>query len=69
VYSNSDFISFFLCYKLEVVTSKESIQAFCLRNKVPYNLFEKWYKNTRYKLISVKVSDHPDSGQSEQPEP
>lgn len=35
VYSNSDFISFFLRYKSEVVTSKKYIQAFCLRNKVP----------------------------------
>ena len=61
MYSNSDFISFFLCYKLEVVTSKESIQAFCLRNKVPYNLFEKWYKDTRHKLVPVHVEGAPAS--------
>ena len=43
MYSNSDFERFFLRYKSEALMNKESIQAFCLRNKVPYNLFEQWY--------------------------
>ena len=47
------------------MTSKESIQSFCLRNSVPYNLFEKWYKDTRHKLVPVKVEGQPDSGQPE----
>ena len=41
MYSNSDFEHLFLRCKSESVTGQESIQAFCLRNKVPYNLFEK----------------------------
>lgn len=65
MYSNSDFENFFLRYKSEAVISKESIQSFCLRNKVPYNLFEKWYKDTRHKLVPVKVDGQPDSGQRE----
>lgn len=68
MYSNSDFESFFIRYKSEAVTSKESIQSFCLRNKVPYNLFEKWYKDTRHRLVPVKVEGQPDSGQREHPE-
>lgn len=68
MYSNSDFENFFLRYKSEAVTSKESIQSFCLRNKVPYNLFEKWYKDTRHKLVPVKVEGQPDSVQTEHPE-
>ena len=60
MYSNSDFENFFLRYKSEAVTSKESIQSFCLRNNVPYNLFEKWYKDTRHKLVPVKVDGQPE---------
>lgn len=41
MYSNSDFERLFLRYKSEAFSSKESIESFCLRNKVPYNLFEK----------------------------
>lgn len=65
MYSNSDFENFFLRYKSEAVTSKESIQSFCLRNNVPYNLFEKWYKDTCHKLVPVKVEGQPYSGQPE----
>ena len=36
----------------------ESIQAFCLKNKVPYNLFHKWYKDTRYQIVSVHIEGH-----------
>ena len=37
----------------------ESIQAFCLKNKVPYNLFHKWYKDTRHQIVPVHVEGHP----------
>ena len=69
MYSNSDFERFFLRYKSEALTNKESIQSFCFRNKVPYNLFEKWYKDTRHKLVPVQVSCQPDSGQPEHSDP
>ena len=59
MYSNSDFERFFIRYKAEAVPGKESIQTFCLKNKVPYNLFEKWYKDTRHKLVSVQVKGQP----------
>lgn len=38
----------------------ESIQVFCLKNKVPYNLLHKWYKDTRHQIVPVQVE-----GQSE----
>ena len=28
---------------------------FCLKNKVPYNLFHKWYKDTRHHIVPVQV--------------
>ena len=39
----------------------ESIQAFCLKNKVPYNLFHKWYKDTRHQIVPVHVEGHPEA--------
>lgn len=69
MYSNSDFERFFLRYKSEALTTKESIQAFCLRNNVPYNLFEKWYKDTRHKLVPVKVTGQPEQLESPESDP
>lgn len=40
----------------------ESIQHFCVRNKVPYNIFSKWYKDTRQKIVEVTVDDRPSEG-------
>ena len=40
MYSNSDFERFFIRYKAGAAPSGESIQKFCFRNKLPYNLFE-----------------------------
>lgn len=67
MYSNSDFERLFLRYKSESFSSKESIESFCLRNKVPYNLFEKWYRDTRHKLVPIQVSGHPDTVTSVSP--
>lgn len=61
MYSNSDFERFFIRYKAEAAPSGESMQKFCFRNKLPYNLFEKWYKDTRHKLVSVHVEGAPAS--------
>ena len=35
----------------------ESLQSFCVRNKVPYNIFQKWLKDTRKKVVAVWVDD------------
>lgn len=61
MYSNSDFKRFFIRYKSEAVMNKESIHSFCLRNKVPYNLLDKWYRDTRHELIPVKAEGYLDS--------
>lgn len=31
----------------------------CLGNQVPYNIFQKWYKGTRNKIVKVKVDGIP----------
>jgi len=33
----------------------ESFQSFCVKNKVSYNIFQKWYKDIRNKVFEVKV--------------
>lgn len=59
MYSNSDFERFFIRYKAEAVPAGESLQSFCFRNKLPYNLFDKWYKDTRCKIVPVHVEGTP----------
>ena len=46
-------------YKLEGVPKGISIEQFCLSNKVPYNLFEKWYKDTRKKIVPIQILGTP----------
>ena len=43
MYSYNEFECLFLRYKLEGGPNGIFIEQFCLFNKVPYNLFEKWY--------------------------
>ena len=30
-----------------------------MRNKVPYNIFSKWYKDIRKQIVEVTVNGHP----------
>ena len=59
MYSYNDFERLFLRYKLEGIPAGVSIEKFCMSNKVPYNLFVKWYKDTRKRIIPVQVLGAP----------
>ena len=59
MYSYNDFERLFLRYKLEGIPAGVSIEKFCMSNKVPYNLFAKWYTDTRKKIIPVQVLGAP----------
>ena len=59
MYSYNDFERLFLRYKLEGIPAGVSIEKFCMSNKVPYNLFAKWYTDTRKKIIPVQVLRAP----------
>ena len=61
MYSSSDFERLFIRYKAEAMPQGESIQDFCLKNKVPYNLFHKWYKDTRHQIVPVQVEGQPET--------
>ena len=61
MYSSSDFERLFIHYKADAMPQGESIQDFCLKNKVLYNLFHKWYKDTRHQIVSVQVEGQPET--------
>lgn len=59
MYSDEDLERFYFQYTPEALPHGESIQDFCLRNKVPYNIFSKWYKDTRKQIVEVAVDGRP----------
>ncbi len=59
MYSNEDLERFYFQYQTESKPSGESIQSFCKRNNVPYNIFFKWYKDTRGRMVKVSVDGLP----------
>lgn len=59
MYRNEDLERFYFKYQPEALPHGQSLQTFCLNNNVPYNLFSKWYKDTRRKIVSVQVDDRP----------
>lgn len=52
MYSSEDLEIFYFQYQTEAMPKGISIEQFCSRNKVPYNIFYKWYKDTRNKLLA-----------------
>lgn len=59
MYSSEDVESFYFQYQSETLPHGESLQSFCLRNKVSHNVFYKWYKDTRKKIVAVQVDGAP----------
>ena len=65
MYSSEDLESFYFQYQTEALPHGESLQSFCMKPKVPYNIFQKWYKDTRKKIVEVKVDGIPVEGGDE----
>ena len=63
MYSSEDLERFYFRYQKEAMPKGISVEQFCSRNKVPYNIFYKWYKDTRKKIVEVKVDGLPSSAQ------
>ncbi len=63
MYSSEDLERFYFQYQTEAMPNGISIEQFCSRNKVPYNIFYKWYKDTFNKIVEVKVYGLPPSAQ------
>lgn len=56
--SSQDLESFYFQYQTEALPHGESLQAF----RVSYHIFQKWYKDTRNKIVGVKVDGIPTDG-------
>ena len=75
MYSSEDLERFYFQYQTEALPHGESLQSFCVKNKVPYNIFQKWYRDTRKKVVEVQVDGAPAIGHeeksraSDQPQP
>lgn len=71
MYSSEDLERFYFQYQTEALPHGESLQSFCVKNKVPYNIFQKWYRDTRKKVVEVQIDGIPiaDSGESPKPFP
>ena len=41
-----------------IMYSSEDLERF--KNKVPYNIFQKWFKDTRKKIVEVQVDGAPE---------
>ena len=65
MYSSEDLERFYFQYQTEALPYGESKQSFCVKNKVPYNIFSKWYKDTRKQIVEVKVDGRPSDSEIE----
>lgn len=59
MYSSEDLERFYFQYQVEALPHGESLQSFCSRNQVFYNIFHKWYKDMRNKIVEVQVAGIP----------
>lgn len=48
---------FYFQYKMEALPYSVSIQEFCVRIKVLYNIFSKWYEETRREKFTLYHKD------------
>lgn len=75
MYSSEDLERFYLQYQTEALPPGESLQSFCVKHKVPYNIFQKWFKDTRKKVVEVQIDgvtviNHEEKSKpSDQPQP
>ena len=60
MHSSEDLERFYFQYQTEALPHGESLQSFCAKNKVPYNIFQKWFKDTRKKVVEVQVDGAPE---------
>ena len=56
LYSDEDYENFYVCYKAEGLPRNLTMKAFSINNKVSWNLFDKWYSDTRHCIELVNVT-------------
>ena len=60
MYSSEELGRFYFQYQTEALPRGESVQSFCARNKVTYNIYSKWYRDTRSWIVEVTVDGRPE---------
>ena len=65
MYSSEDLERFYFQYQTEALPHGESLQSFCVKHKVPYNIFQKWLKDIRKKIVEVQINGVPEIGHEE----
>lgn len=60
MFSNKDFEKCWFLYQSEGLPHNMSIEEFCLKQGVPVNEFNKWFKNTHKRIYPVRVDGAPD---------
>lgn len=65
MYSSEDLESFLLSIPDRGLASWRTPPIICVRNKVPYNIFQKWFKDTRKKVVEVQIDGAPEIGHEE----
>lgn len=60
MFKNEDYERLLAKYTAQGLPAGESLQHFCDRMKVPYNLFDKWYRDTRHSVVPVTIDGRPD---------
>lgn len=59
MYNSEDLERFYFQYQTEDLPHGESLQSFCIKNKVPYNIFQKWSKDTHKEVVEVQIDGAP----------
>lgn len=57
----------FIRYKAKAISQDESLQDFYLKQQVSYNLFHKWYMDTRYHIVQIQVKGQSDQDPAKSP--
>ena len=66
MYSSEDLERFYFQYQSEALPHGKSLQSFCIKNRVSYNIFQKWFKDTRKKVVEVQVDGAPEISHEEE---
>lgn len=59
MYGCEDLKKFHFQYDREALPHGESFQSFCVKKKVLYNIFQKWFKDTCKKVVEVQIDGVP----------
>ncbi len=60
MFSSKDFEKCWFLYQSEGLPSNLSIEEFCLKQGVPVNEFNKWYRDTHKRIHRIQVDGMPE---------